>query len=81
MKTGVSPRYFVSYCSFISKTRSLVASDLHSETNASHCKLCAEVSSLQYSPCRCPSACEVGGSGREELKRYPNHCCPVSCEC
>ena len=55
--------------------RSLVVSDLRSETKGSRfesgCQLCAEVSSLQQSPGQCPSAREAGGSGREELNRYP----------
>ena len=52
---------------------SLVVRDLRSETKGSRlesgCQLYAEVSSLQQSPGQCLSACEAGGSGREELNR------------
>ena len=55
--------------------RSLVVSDLRSEIKGSRlesgCQLYAEVSSLQQSPGQCLSACEAGGSGREDLNRYP----------
>ena len=55
--------------------RSLVVSDLRPETKGSRpqsgCQPCAEVSSPQQSPGQCPSAREVGGSGRDELNRYP----------
>ena len=57
------------------RARSLAVSDLRSETKGSRfesgCELCADVSSLQQSPGSCLSVCEVGGSGREELKKCP----------
>ena len=53
----------------------LVVSDLRLETKGSWfefgCYLCAEVSSLQQSPGQCLSVCEAGGSGSEELKKFP----------
>ena len=57
------------------RARSLVVSDLRPETKGSRlesgCQPCAEVSSPQLSPGQCLSAREAGGSGREELNRYP----------
>ena len=59
----------------LTRARSLVVSDLRSETKGSRfepgCKLCAEVSSLQPLPGQCPSAREAGGSGSEELMKCP----------
>ena len=56
--------------------RSLMVSDLRLETKRSRfesrCYLCAEVRSLQQSPCLCLSVCEAGGCGSEELKKCPS---------
>ena len=54
---------------------SLVVGDLRSETKGSwlesSCQLCAEVSPPQQSPGQYLSTRKAGGSGREELNRYP----------
>ena len=55
--------------------RSLVVGDLRSETKGSwlesSCQLCAEVSPPQQSPGQYLSTHKAGGSGSEELNRYP----------
>ena len=70
------------------RERSLVVSNLRSDTKDSWFELgwylCVEVSSPQQSPGQCLSAGKAGGSGSEELKNempssFP--CSPVICEC